>query len=107
MFSPEAEPCCSLKCNKVLPEDLVQEFRDAFHELTKYEQDLVMLAHFELVRERSELVNLYAERRRYRGTDEKKRLCITYTFHAVEICRCMYLFIHDVGRKRFENLRKH
>lgn len=55
MFSPDAQQCCSLKCNQVLPQEIVQETRDTFLELLKEEQDLIVLAHLESFKECAEM----------------------------------------------------
>lgn len=111
MFATDAPPCCTRKCNKTLEESMVTKTRDSFHELSKLEQDLVVLAHFEFHRQDLSLGQVYAAatRKKYgsRAHTNKSRIDMSYSFRDVSICKKMFLFIHDMGNDRYKALIKH
>lgn len=41
MYGENSPPCCSKKCNKVIPESIAIESRGYFQEMSKTDQDLV------------------------------------------------------------------
>lgn len=47
MFSENAAVCCSKECNKLIPKNLACNCRNCFADLSKQEQDLVLLGHIE------------------------------------------------------------
>ena len=108
LFGETAEDCCSQKCNRVIPQTLIQSCRDSFHEMTNAEQDIVILVHLKAHKEHKDLLQIYQNQRRYRGNkDVKQRRFQKYFFMPLEICKRMYMYIHDIGKKRYQNLQKH
>lgn len=81
-------------------------------EMTKKEQDLVVLSHLQLHRRVTDLLTYYGERTQRKACRVKKketllRKGVKYYFCDIPICKKMYLFLHDVGTHRFKNLCKH
>jgi hypothetical protein len=76
--------------------------------MSNEEQDNVVLAQLEIMKEAKELVNVYKERQHNRGEDKDTRRCNNvYKFCNVDICQMMYLFIHPMGYSRFKSLQNH
>ncbi len=81
-------------CSNRFPSKIITRTRMSCHEMTKDELDLVILAHLE------------SNRRSVEGHADS-RFSITYYFHGYKVCKCMYLFVHCVGPKRYKNLISH
>lgn len=79
-------------------------------EMEKREQDLIICSHLELHRRLPELKDHYKYQNNinYSTLDNAvhmTRRCMNYYFADIQICRSMYLFLHNTGIKRFKNLQ--
>lgn len=81
--------------------------------LEKHEQDLMILSHLQShrrIRELSEKYGQFTKRgssRIRRINEEEQRQDILYYFCGLPICRAMYCFLHNLGSKRYSNIRRH
>ncbi|XP_065221665.1 uncharacterized protein LOC135846482 [Planococcus citri] len=107
----KAEPCCPKNCNFKIPKNLALQHRYSFQELDKKEKDLVVLSHLQQHRRITSLIGEYAKlqnrKLRLKAEDSLTRQGISYYFCDLQICKKMYFFLHDLGRKEFRNLVKH
>lgn len=110
VFGPTATTCCSQKCNSVLTRECVCTFCDYFNELSKSEQDLIIISHLQSHCQDLAFEKYYnaITRTKYTARNvHKKRSDTLYMFRGVQICLPMYLFIHNLGLKRYRNIVKH
>lgn len=78
----------------------------------KNELDLILSSTIHSHRRMEELKDVYYERAmRVPGSTPRKdfqsRNRIKYYFADLEVCKSFFLFVYDVGEKRFKNLVKH
>lgn len=111
-YGPESKICCSMKCNRTIPEDVALQHRYSFLELTKDEQDLVILSHLQSHRKCRALKHIYdlshvRKRLRLVGSRSMVRNKIKYFFLSIPVCANMYFFVHDMSKKRYKNLASH
>ena len=104
--------CCKQECNSKIPQQLIIETCQHFLELTKQEQDLIILGHLDSNRQHPLLLNIYqTQRSRDHATRfevrETHREGVHYYFRQIPICQAMYFFVHDLGSKRYKNIVKH
>lgn len=79
-------------------------------ELEKAEQDIIILGHLEMHRRKDYLKNEYKKlsaKSHYATNDLLLKHKIPYYFADVPICRTIYLFLHDLGLKRYKNIIEH
>lgn len=103
--------CCNNDCRKLIPKNLAVNHRLAFAEMTKAEQDSIILAHLQQSRRILPLAAAYVQqdkKSRIRFTsDSMVRKDVQYMFCQILVCRTMYFFLHDIGKYRFESLCRH
>lgn len=81
-------------------------------EMTKNEQDLIILAHIQALKRIPEINESYGLQNK-RGSfsrhhdDDLKHFHMKYMFASIEVCQKFYFFVHDLGKKRFYNLVQH
>jgi hypothetical protein len=104
-------PCCSQACNKKIPRDLAISTRQTFMELPKYEQDILIKGELNCSRRTDLLTEVYKEEGApqdagRRAARERQRQDTLFLFRSLRICHSMFLFLHDLGTKRYINLVK-
>ena len=81
-------------CSCQFSQEVIATSRMNCREMSKEELDLVILSHLE------------ASRRCFED-EGGSHTCINYWFHGYKVCRATYLFLYDMGLKRFKNLIAH
>ena len=87
-------------------------YRYDFVELDKKEQDLVILSHFQTHRPIDDLLVEYGKFTkkgvsRINPDAKINHLHVTHYFADLPICRDMYIFLYNLGIKRYKNLLRH
>jgi len=89
--------------------------KSSIQQLSKKEQDLIILAHLQAHRRDMSMKDVYNQKKKSKtcettlldDNDTCARQKTSYYFRNIEICRSMFLFIHDLGKDRYENICKH
>lgn len=72
MFSENALECCTRKCNKNIPKHLAQDARNTLAELSKEEQDLILLGYLQAHRQTKELEQFYRKQNQFQASNAHK-----------------------------------
>ena len=95
-LGPKKSPCSSQ-----LSKDTIALTRNNCLQLTRSDQDLVIMAQLNALR-----TNVANKPSSYRGKAESFRPFTKFYLHGIQICRKTFCFVHAVGRERVENLCK-
>lgn len=114
MFGLLAEECCTMQCNFRIPESIVRDARNTFMELSKDEQDIVLLAHLESYKKHELLTIEYVKQQvkkvqtKNQIVDRKTRLTTQFMFHGINICKKFYFFIYNIrSSNKYDALQIH
>jgi len=89
---------------------MVVQYKQSFQELSKAEQDLVLLGFIQSHRHNPEFENSYHNETkcgssRSQATSRSFRQGMRYFYADIETCLKVFLLLHDVGLRCFENLK--
>ena len=87
-------------------------FKAQFHGVRQKEQDLVISTHFALHRRVPEFKDHYKIENKkgiskLDDVDNLSRHSMQYYFADIVICRDMYVFLHCLKKRRYENIKRH
>ncbi len=104
-FFDEGCGCSKLKgqnCVQQFSASVVQEFRSQCQQLSRNELDMILIGQLEAFGDNSD--NTSTEWRH--SPTQRSRIHCSYHHKGKIVCLKMFLFLHDVGMKRFKNIIK-
>jgi len=90
-------------CSKQFPVEHFIERRAQCSFLTKDELDLVLMGFISSAMLDSDVV----KDGRHVNPAKRRRLTMAYKHHGKEVCRKTFLFLHDIGKDRLQNVKEH
>ena len=94
---------CSGSCLSQFSTDEVYTFHLSLFEMSKGERDMLILGKLQVLTRATDTI----QHARQSKLGKRQRITCDYSFDHRRVCRDAFLFLHNIGTKQLQNLRKH
>jgi len=95
-----ASKCCYNNCIRIILPDIAVTYWKTFQQYSEKEQKLVIQTHLALCKQDIKFLKCYK-------TERNVDLHKTFYFWQIQICRKLYLFLHDLKHIRYKQIVVH